>query len=311
MKKVYLYAGIGAWLFLMLIIALAVIGSSNNTKIEKLNSKSFEMNEVATHPLSKDENIAVKVTKAEITFDEKTPKFCTFGSCIDDRKAGMNILTVTMEITNLAKDPYTNNPSQFDIEDSNGKRYSPIDRSTEIKMNKVSKGEMYFTQISYDVIPPVNSYDLLIKPYWGDVKTTIHLNKLDKILPSLCEGTARCFGGFVTNIVDGDTLDVIDIESKQIQRIRLALVDTPEKGEKLFDNAKDFTAGFCPVDSYVVFDEDDGQTDGSYDRIIGKVFCEGKLLNENLLIHDLAKIDSKFCTESEYGSESWVTAYGC
>jgi len=311
MKKVYLYAGIGAWLFLILIIALAVIGSSNNAKIEKLNSKSFEMNEVATHPLSKDENIAVKVTKAEITFDKKTPRVCVFDSCIDDRKAGMNILTVTMEITNLAKEPYIDNPSQFELEDANGKKYSPISNSYRVGINKVSKGETYSTQISYNVIPPVSSYNLLIKPYWGDVKTIIHLNGLYKVLPSLCEGTARCFGGFVTNIVDGDTLDIVDIESKQIQRIRLALVDTPEKGEKLFDNAKDFTAGFCPVNSYVVFDEDDGQTEGSYDRIIGKVFCEGKLLNEILLEHDLAKIDSRFCTESEYGSESWVTAYGC
>lgn len=310
MKKIYLYAGIGVWLFLMLIIALAVIGSSDNAEKERLSSKSFDMNEIATHPLSKDENIAVKVTNAEITFDEKTPKFCTFGSCIDDRKAGMNILTVTMEITNLAKEPYSHNPDQFEIEDANGKKSYFVYR-TSTEKHVVSKGETYSTQISYDVIPPVNSYNLLIKPYWGDVKTIIHLNELHKVLPSLCQGTAKCFGAFVSNIVDGDTLDVVDIETKQTQRLRLALVDTPEKGEKLFDNAKDFTAGFCPVDSYMVFDEDDGQTEGSYGRIIGKVFCEGKLLNENLLEHDLAKIDSQFCTKSEYGKESWATQNGC
>jgi hypothetical protein len=311
MKKVYLYAGIGAWLFFMLIIALAVVGGANNAKTEKLDSKSFEMNEIAIHPLSKDENIAVKVTKAEITFDEKTPKVCYFGSCIDNRKAGMNILTVTMEITNLAKEPYIDDPSQFELEDANGKKYSHVSRSIDMNMNQISKGETYSTQIRYDVIPPVSSYDLLIKPYWVDVKTIIHLNGLYKLLPSLCEGTARCFGGFVTNIVDGDTLDALDIETNQTQRIRLSLVDTPEKGDLLFDNAKDFTAGFCPVDSYLVFDEDDGQTEGSYERIIGKVFCEGELLNENLLEHDLAKIDSKLCTESEYGNELWAIQNGC
>jgi endonuclease YncB( thermonuclease family) len=38
-----------------------------------------------------------------------------------------------------------------------------------------------------------------------------------------CAGNAACFTGPVTKIVDGDTLDVNDM------RIRLALVNTPEK----------------------------------------------------------------------------------
>jgi endonuclease YncB( thermonuclease family) len=39
-----------------------------------------------------------------------------------------------------------------------------------------------------------------------------------------CDGSAACFRGNVTNIVDGDTLDVNGI------RIRLSLVNTPEIG---------------------------------------------------------------------------------
>jgi hypothetical protein len=43
--------------------------------------------------------------------------------------------------------------------------------------------------------------------------------------PSLaCNGSAECFMGTVTEIVDGDTLDVNNA------RVRLALVNTPETG---------------------------------------------------------------------------------
>lgn len=39
-----------------------------------------------------------------------------------------------------------------------------------------------------------------------------------------CQGQADCFTGIVTDIVDGDTLDVNNV------RIRLSLVNTPERG---------------------------------------------------------------------------------
>src|SRR5205809_172995 len=83
----------------------------------------------------------------------------------------------------------------------------------------------------------------------------------------LCKGTARCFSGTVTYIVDGDTLDVDG------QRIRLSLVNTPEVGQPGYQEAKDFTATTCPVGSRALVDEDDGQTAGSYGRIIAVVYC--------------------------------------
>jgi len=52
-------------------------------------------------------------------------------------------------------------------------------------------------------------------------KTTIESTNAT-MLNGNCQGLADCFQGKVTEVVDGDTLDVNNV------RIRLALVNTPE-----------------------------------------------------------------------------------
>ena len=87
-------------------------------------------------------------------------------------------------------------------------------------------------------------------------------------LPSReCQGAADCFTGIVTDIVDGDTLDVNNV------RIRLSLVNTPERGDSGYSEAKQFTESMCPIGSKALVDEDDGQKEGSFDRVIGLVYC--------------------------------------
>jgi endonuclease YncB( thermonuclease family) len=120
-----------------------------------------------------------------------------------------------------------------------------------------------------------------------------------------CMGTAECFTGTVTKIVDGDTLDVDN------RRIRLALVNTPERGDPGFSEATAFTSLLCPVGSTVLVDEDDGQTEGSYDRMVAKVFCDGRILNAELLYAGHAEMYTQFCSVSEFGAESWAREYGC
>ena len=104
-----------------------------------------------------------------------------------------------------------------------------------------------------------------------------------------CKGAAMCITGDVTKIIDGDTIHVLG------KKIRLALVDTPEINQPGFVEATDFTRRLCPVGSSVLVDQDDGQTGGSFGRVIGLVFCGGLLLNEELLESNLAVIDSRFC----------------
>jgi len=120
-----------------------------------------------------------------------------------------------------------------------------------------------------------------------------------------CKGIAECISGKITKVVDGDTIHV-DGNS-----IRLALTATPELDENGGQEARSFTNQLCPIGSSVTVDEDDGQTQGSYGRMIGKVYCNDKSLNVALLENGFATIDSRFCSKSEFSSESWAIKFGC
>ena len=132
---------------------------------------------------------------------------------------------------------------------------------------------------------------------------------------TLCKGAAACFSGNVTKVVDGDTLDVNGI------RIRLSLINTPEVGMKNYTEAKDLALKLCPVGSMALVDQDDGQTRGSYGRMIGEVYCNFKAGVENLTLtknlseeelkSGLAEILTKYCASSEFAGELWAKKYGC
>jgi len=120
-----------------------------------------------------------------------------------------------------------------------------------------------------------------------------------------CKGTGMCFEGSVTKIVDGDTLDVDG------KRIRLALVNTPEKDEIGYKEAKNFAATLCSVGSSVLVDQDGMQLYDRYDRMVAVVYCDGTLLNAELLFANHAAILKSFCKVSEFGNEDWAKRYGC
>lgn len=123
--------------------------------------------------------------------------------------------------------------------------------------------------------------------------------------PTACKGTAGCITGTVTRLVDGDTLDIGNT------RVTLSLVNTPELGEEEYREARAFTSSLCPVGPIAVADEDDGQTEGSFGRMIAQVSCRDKVLNEELLNAGLADILKGFCARSEFGDESWAREHGC
>ena len=125
--------------------------------------------------------------------------------------------------------------------------------------------------------------------------------------------TART--GTMTRVIDGDTI-VVDGDV----RIRLALVDTPERGEPGYEEASAFTRSKCPAGTTVVYDVDDGQRDGSYGRVIALVWCVGygstgtqaaSPLNAMLVDKGHAEIDRRFCTASEFGDDEWALRGGC
>ena len=113
------------------------------------------------------------------------------------------------------------------------------------------------------------------------------------------------YRGKLDRVIDGDTL-IIDLTT-----IRLSLVDTPERGEPGYQEAKDFASTVCPVGSNAEFIEDSWQKEDKYGRSLGLVFCNDMFLNELLLTSGHAKILTGFCDKSEFGTEDWARAYGC
>jgi nuclease-like protein len=108
--------------------------------------------------------------------------------------------------------------------------------------------------------------------------------------------------GKVNHVVDGDTLDINDI------RIRLSLVDTPERGDLGFKEATQFVVKLCLGENAEV-DMDDGQRRGSFGREIGVIYCDGENLNEQLMVNNLGIIDTRFCEISEFSNEKWARSY--
>jgi endonuclease YncB( thermonuclease family) len=123
------------------------------------------------------------------------------------------------------------------------------------------------------------------------------------------QGQADYFRGIVTEIVDGDTLDINNV------RVRLALVNTPGRVENGYTEAIDFVQSVCGLGTTALVDEDDGQKEGSFDRVIGLVYCGGdnindkKSLNELLLERSNAVIYQDFCGIREFSSASWPKSW--
>lgn len=108
--------------------------------------------------------------------------------------------------------------------------------------------------------------------------------------------------GIVTKVVDGDTLDINGT------RIRLALVDTPERGQPGFYEAKRFVESLC-LGKKGELDVDNGQRRGDrYGREIGVVYCDGFNANEKLMNAKLARILTEFCDISEFANENWTAS---
>ncbi len=137
----------------------------------------------------------------------------------------------------------------------------------------------------------------------------------EKSINQECSGSAKCITGIVSEIIDGDTIIV------EGQSIRFTLTDAPEiysSTEKLSEQevanghkARNVVVEYCPLGSTVLIDEDDGQTKGSYGRIIALVYCNGVNLNETVLDQSTAKLYSKFCSQSEFANQAWAKKHGC
>lgn len=122
---------------------------------------------------------------------------------------------------------------------------------------------------------------------------------------AFCKGDKLCIVGEIKSVIDGDTIYL------DKYKIRLSLTNTPERGEHGFNEATEFTKQLCPVGSTILIDQDDLQPVDAYGRILGKVFCDNKMLNEELLYNNHAGILTQYCSTSEFANEAWAKKYGC
>lgn len=107
------------------------------------------------------------------------------------------------------------------------------------------------------------------------------------------------FKGIVTNVVDGDTVDIILDHGFRVtseQRVRLLGVDTPERGQENYKEAKEFTTEKL-LNKSVIIQTYKGD---SFGRYLANIFYEekGEIYNisQELMNKGLFKHGSKWNT---------------
>jgi len=133
----------------------------------------------------------------------------------------------------------------------------------------------------------------------------IKLESTSSNLQNHCLGNAGCIPGIVTQVIDGDTIKVYG------KSVRFVLGSAPELDESGGEQARTFIEKICPVGSSVLVDEDDMNTQASYGRILGVVYCNDMNLNEELVKSGNGVIEPEYCSDSEFSQEDWAVRYGC
>lgn len=103
--------------------------------------------------------------------------------------------------------------------------------------------------------------------------------------------------GYCNYVVDGDTINV-----EGIGRIRLSGVDTPERDEVGYQEAKDFTGSLCSGKT-VYLNMDDSKHYDKYGRTLAVVYAGDTNVNAELLKRRYAEI--LYIPPSEFDPYSW------
>lgn len=105
-------------------------------------------------------------------------------------------------------------------------------------------------------------------------------------------------GGYCYHVVDGDTIDV-----KGVGRVRLVGINTPEKDERGYLEAKNFVKKTC-LGKTVYLDIDDAKHYDKYGRVLAVVYAGDVNINAALLKGGYA--DVMYIPPSEFNLYSWT-----
>ncbi len=111
--------------------------------------------------------------------------------------------------------------------------------------------------------------------------------------PSKYEASGYCY-----HVVDGDTIDV-----EGVGRIRFVGVNTPERGEPGYQEAKDYVKNMC-LGKIVYLDIDDEKHYDKYGRVLAVVYVDSVNLNAELLKRGYAEV--MYIPPSEFDPYSWT-----
>ncbi|MGB3511125.1 MAG: thermonuclease family protein [Microcoleaceae cyanobacterium] len=103
----------------------------------------------------------------------------------------------------------------------------------------------------------------------------------------------------IANIVDGDTVDITMSQCRvpwkgnaELCRIRLACIDTPERGEKpFFDDSKKRITELLPIGTKITI-RDTGNT--SYYRMVAEIFKDNTSINLQMVSEGQAGLFCKY-----------------
>ena len=105
--------------------------------------------------------------------------------------------------------------------------------------------------------------------------------------------------GLCYHVVDGDTIDV-----DNVGRIRFVGINTPERDQYGYQEAKDFVKKAC-LGKEVYLDIDDAKHYDKYGRVLAVVYINGTNINAALLKGGYAEV--MYIPPSQFNPYSWTT----
>lgn len=105
--------------------------------------------------------------------------------------------------------------------------------------------------------------------------------------------TAQALEGKVVGVSDGDTLTLLDATKSQ-RRVRLAEIDSPESNQEFGRRAKEALSKLCFGKHAEVRDTSADR----YQRVVGKVYCDGVNANAELVRQGMAWVYVQYASKS-------------